>query len=87
VRWPGKIKAGTVSNQIVGHHDWLPTFLAMAGDPDVKEKLLKGHTVGDMTYKVHLDGDSLVAYLTGRADRSPRQSFLYCNDDQQVTGL
>ena len=87
VRWPGKIKPGTVSNQIVGHHDWLPTLLAMAGDADVKEKLLKGHTVGDMTYKVHLDGDNLVPYLTGQADKSPRESFIYCNDDQQVTGL
>ena len=56
VRWPGKIKPGTVSNEIVAHHDWLPTFLAMAGDADVKDKLLKGYTIGDMTYKVHLDG-------------------------------
>ena len=84
VRWPGKIKPGTVSNQIVGHHDWLPTLLAMAGDADVKEKLLKGHTVGDMTYKVHLDGYNLVPYLTGQAEKSPRESFIYCNDDQQV---
>jgi arylsulfatase len=87
VRWPGKIRPGSVSNQIVGHHDWLPTFVAMAGDADVKAKLLKGHTVGDITYKVHLDGDDLVPYLTGMADRSPRESFIYCNDDQQVTGL
>jgi arylsulfatase len=87
VRWPGKIKPGTVSNQIVGHHDWLPTFVAMAGDPMVKEKLLKGHTTGEMTYKVHLDGDNLVPYLTGQAATSPRESFIYCNDDQQVTGL
>jgi arylsulfatase A-like enzyme len=87
VRWPGRIKAGTISNQIIGHHDWLPTFLAMAGDADVKEKLKKGHTIGDTTYKVHLDGDNLVPYLTGQADKSPRESFIYCNDDQQVTGL
>jgi arylsulfatase len=87
VRWPGKIKPGTVSNQIIGHHDWLPTFLAMAGETDVKEKLLKGHEVGDQTYKVHLDGYNLVPYLTGESDKSPRESFIYCNDDQQVTGL
>jgi arylsulfatase len=87
VRWPGKIKPGSVSNQIVAHHDWLPTFLAMAGDADVKEKLLKGHTIGGMTYKVHLDGDNLVPYLMGKVDKSPRESFVYCNDDQQVTGL
>jgi len=87
VRWPGKIKPGTVSNQLVGHHDWLPTILAMAGDNEVTEKLLKGHKVGDMTYKVHLDGFNLVPYLTGQVEKSPRESFLYCNDDQQLTAL
>ena len=87
VRWPGKIKAGTVSNDIVGHHDWLPTLVAMAGDAEVKEKLLKGHQVGDQTYKVHLDGFNLVPYLTGEVKKSPRESFIYCNDDQQVTAL
>ena len=70
VRWPGKIKPGSVSNQIVGHHDWLPTLLAMAGDTDVNEKLLKGYKVGDMTYKVHLDGYNLVPYLTGQAEKA-----------------
>ncbi len=87
VRWPGKIKPGSVSNQMAGHHDWLPTILAMAGDGDVKEKLLKGYKVGDTTYKVHLDGYNLVPYLTGQVDKSPRESFLYCNDDQQLTAL
>ena len=38
-RWPGKIKPGQVSNEIVGHHDWLPTILAIAGDSDVKEQI------------------------------------------------
>ena len=87
VRWPGKIKPGTVSNQIVSHHDWLPTILAMAGDPEITQKLLKGHQVGDMNYKVHLDGYNLVPYLTGQAEKSPRESFIYCNDDQQVTAM
>jgi arylsulfatase len=87
VRWPGKIKAGTVSNEIIGHHDWLPTLVAIAGDAEVKEKLLKGHQVGDQTYKVHLDGYNLVPYLTGEVKKSPRESFVYCNDDQQVTAL
>ena len=71
VRWPGKIKPGTVSNEIVAHHDWLPTFLAMAGDAEVTDKLLKGYTIGDMTYKVHLDGYNLVPYLTGEAAEGP----------------
>jgi arylsulfatase A-like enzyme len=87
IRWPGKIKPGVVSNEIVGHHDWLPTFLAMAGDAEVKDKLLKGHKIGDMTYKVHLDGYNLVPYLTGQVEKSPRVSFTYCNDDQQVVAL
>jgi arylsulfatase len=87
VRWPGKIKAGTVSNQIISHLDWMPTFLAMAGQTDVKESLLKGLKVGDRTYKVHLDGYNLVPYLTGEVEKGPRESFIYCNDDQQVTGL
>ena len=87
VRWPGKIKPGSVSNQIVGHHDWLPTILAAAGSDDVTQKLLTGHKVGDSTYKVHLDGYNLVPYLTGKVDKSPREAFIYCNDDQQLTGL
>lgn len=87
VRWPGKIKPGSVSNQMVAHHDWLPTLLAMAGDEEVTQKLLKGYKVGDTTYKVHLDGYNLVPYLTGQVEKSPRESFLYCNDDQQLTGL
>jgi arylsulfatase A-like enzyme len=87
VRWPGKIKPGTVSNQLVGHHDWLPTLLALAGDTEVTDKLLKGYQVGDATYKVHLDGYNLVPYLTRQTGKSPRESFLYCNDDQQLVAL
>ncbi|MGE0053397.1 MAG: arylsulfatase [Hyphomicrobium sp.] len=86
-RWPGKIKPDTVSNAIVSHLDMLPTILAVAGDPDVTDKLLKGYKVGDMTYKIHLDGYNLVPYLTGQTDKDPRESFIYVNDDQQVTGL
>ncbi|HKA58122.1 MAG TPA: arylsulfatase [Gemmatimonadales bacterium] len=87
VRWPGKIKPGQVSNEIVAHHDWLPTLLAVAGDSQVTQKLLSGYKVGDMTYKVHLDGYNLVPYLTGKVAKGPRESFIYINDDQQVTGL
>jgi arylsulfatase len=87
VRWPGKIRPGQVSNEIVAHHDWLPTLLAIAGDADVKGKLLGGYQVGDMNYKAHLDGYNLVPYLTGQTEKSPRDSFLYINDDQQLTAL
>ncbi len=86
-RWPGKIKPGTVSNDIVAHLDMLPTLLAVAGDTEIKDKLSKGYKVGDMTYKVQLDGDNLVPYVTGQSPKSPRESFFYVNDDQQLTGL
>ena len=87
VRWPGRITAGQISNEIVAHHDWLPTLVAIAGDAQVTDKLLKGYKVGAMTYKVHLDGYDLVPYLTGQTEKSPRDSFIYINDDQQVTAL
>ncbi|TWU58575.1 Arylsulfatase [Rubripirellula tenax] len=87
VRYPGKIKPGSVSNEIVSHLDWLPTILAMAGEPDVKEKLLTGHKAIGRDYKVHLDGYNLLPYLTDEEDKSPRDSFIYCNDDQQLTAL
>jgi arylsulfatase len=61
--------------------------MAMAGDPQAKEQLLKGYVAGGTTYKVHLDGDNLVPYLTGQAPKGPRESFFYINDDQQLTGL
>lgn len=86
-RWPGKIKAGQASNEMVSHLDMLPTILAIAGDTEAKKKLLDGYKIGDMTYKVHLDGDNLVPYLSGQVDKSPRDSFFYINDDQQLTGL
>jgi arylsulfatase len=71
VRWPGKIKAGSVSNEIMSHMDWLPTLLAAAGDPDVTGKLLKGYKVGRATYKVHLDGYNFLPYLTGQENKGP----------------
>jgi arylsulfatase A-like enzyme len=86
-RWPGKIKPGEVSNEIVSHLDMLPTLAAVGGDTQVKDKLLEGCKVGDVTYKVYLDGDNLVPYRTGQAPKSPRQSFFYINDDQQLVAL
>jgi arylsulfatase A-like enzyme len=81
VRWPGKFPAGAVRNGIVSHQDWLPTFAAAAGNPEVKEQLLKGLKLGDRTYKNHIDGYNLLDYLGGKADKSPRDSFWYVNDD------
>lgn len=87
VRWPGQIRPGSVSNGIAAHLDWLPTILAMAGDPNITQQLLDGYQVGDVTYDVHLDGFNLLPYLTRQSDESPRESFIYCNDDQELTGL
>ncbi|MCK7471400.1 MAG: sulfatase-like hydrolase/transferase [Desulfomicrobium escambiense] len=56
VRWPGVVKPGTVINGIFSHEDWAVTLLAAAGEPDVKEKLKKGHVANGKTFKVHLDG-------------------------------
>ena len=87
VRWPGKIPAGVVSNEIVQHHDWLPTFLAMAGEPDIVEKLKKGHQAAGKTFKVHIDGYNLLPYLTGQEKKSPRQGFIYFDDDGDLVAL
>ena len=76
VRWPGKIPAGVISNEIVQHHDWLPTFCAIAGDADIPKKLLKGHKASDKTFKVHIDGYNLLPYLTVKGEKCPRQAFL-----------
>src|SRR5262245_18256621 len=76
IRWPGRIPAGVVSNEIVSHLDWLPTFLAAAGDPDIKEKLLEGHAAGDKKFKVHLDGYNLLPYLTGESTERDRKSVV-----------
>ena len=88
VRWPGKIKAGSVTNEIVHHMDWFPTFLAAAGEPDVKEKLKKGgvKAIG-RTYKVHLDGYNQLPLLTGKTKESPRKEIFYFSDDGDLTAL
>jgi arylsulfatase len=87
VRWPGTIPAGVVANEIVQHHDWLPTFLAMAGEPQIVEKLKKGHQAGGKTFKVHIDGYNLLPYLTGQEKKSPRQGFIYFDDDGDLVAL
>ena len=86
IRWPGVIKPGTVSNEIFSHEDMLPTLLAAAGVPDVKEQLLKGMKVGNKTFKVHLDGYDIRDALAGRTP-SPRKEFFYFNDDGSLVGL
>jgi arylsulfatase len=87
IRWPGKIKPGTVLNGICSHQDMLPTLLAAAGDPDVSKKLLAGYKVGDKTFKVHIDGVNLVPYLTGQVEESPRNSYFYVSDDGDIMAV
>ncbi len=87
VRWPGKIKAGLVSNEIFSQQDWFPTLMAAAGEQDIKDKLKKGHKAGDKEFKVHLDGYNFLPYLTGKEKKGPRIEFFYFNDGGQLVGL
>jgi len=86
VRWPGKVPAGTVTNEIMAHMDWLPTFVAAAGDPDIKSKLLKGHQAGGKRFKVHLDGYNQLDILLGTGP-SQREELFYFSDDGDLTSL
>ncbi|RKR29706.1 arylsulfatase [Arthrobacter oryzae] len=87
IRWPGHIPAGVVSNEIVQHHDWLPTLLAAAGDTSTVGELKQGKLIGDRTYKVHIDGYDLLPYLTGEVAASPRKGLVYFSDDGDVLAL
>ena len=87
VRWPGHIGSGTVSNEIISNLDWAPTLLAAAGEPDVKEKLLKGHKAAGKKFNVHLDGYNFLPYLTGKQGKGPRVEFFYFSDDGDLLAL
>ncbi|MCI0366467.1 MAG: arylsulfatase [Phycisphaerales bacterium] len=86
IRWPGVIKTGTIINDIGAHEDMLPTLLAAAGDATVVEDLKKGRKVGDMTYKVHMDGYNLIPAFKGQGEW-PRREFIYWTDDGSVAAL
>ena len=87
IRWPGVIEPGSIYNDVFSHEDMLPTLLAAAGEPDIKQKLLTGHEANGRTYKVHLDGYDLTPYLKGDAEESPRKEFIYWTDDGQIAAL
>jgi arylsulfatase len=87
IRWPGVIAPGTVSNDMFSHTDVLPTLLAAAGEPNIVEKLKKGHKAGDKTFKVHIDGFNLLPFLKGDVKRNPRRGFLYWSDDGDLMAL
>ncbi|MEM9255856.1 MAG: arylsulfatase [Pseudomonadota bacterium] len=87
VRWPGNIEAGSVSNDIMHHMDWLPTFLAAAGEPNIKEELLNGYRAIGRRYKVHLDGYNFLPVLTEGVTPGPRREIFYFSDDGDLTAL
>jgi arylsulfatase A-like enzyme len=87
IRWPGVIEAGTVSNELFSHTDCLPTLVAAAGDPDIVEKLKKGHKVGSKTFKVHIDGYNLLPLVRREVAENPRKGFLYWSDDGDLMAL
>jgi arylsulfatase len=89
VRWPGVVEPGTISNAVTHHMDWMPTFLAAAGRPDIKEELLDGvasDTLG-REYRVHLDGYNMLPAWSGETEADPRQEIFYFSDDGDLTAL
>ena len=87
IRWPGVIKPGTISNEVFSHTDMLPTLAAAGGEPDIVEKLKKGHKAGSKTFKVCIDGFNLVPFLKGEVKENPRKGFLYWSDDGDLMAL
>jgi arylsulfatase len=87
MRWPGVVKPGSVCNEIVSHHDWLPTLVRAAGEPGVVDKLKQGYEAYGKTYKVHIDGYDLTPYLKGDTDAHARPGFFYFSDDGDLVGL
>ncbi len=87
IRWPRHIQPGSVSNEIISGLDWMPTLVAAAGEPNIKEKLLNGYQAGTRTFKVHLDGYNQLPYLTGQQPNSARKEFIYFNDDGDLVAM
>jgi arylsulfatase A-like enzyme len=87
IRWPGVIRPGTVVNDICAHEDFIPTFAAAAGEPDLVDKVLKGHALNGKTFKVHLDGKNLLPFLKGDSKETPREEFLYWSDDGDLMAI
>jgi arylsulfatase A-like enzyme len=77
VRWPGKVPAAKVENGLMSGLDWLPTFLAAAGNPDIVEELKTGKALGEETYKVHLDGYNQLDLITGKGPSKRKELFYF----------
>ena len=87
VRWPGKIEANSVSNEIISHQDWVPTLMAAVGDADIKQKLMNGHKLGNKSFKVHLDGFNQLPHITGETAQGARKTLFYFTDDGNLSAL
>src|SRR5499426_3201092 len=87
IRWPGTIKPGTIVNDVCAHEDFIPTFAAAAGEPNLVEKVRSGHTLNGKSFKVHLDGMNQMPFFKGDAKESPRKEFLYWSDDGDLMAL
>jgi arylsulfatase len=86
-KWPGVIKPGTIVNEIMSAEDWLPTLVAAAGEPAVKEKLLVGYKAGDKTFKNHLDGYNFMPFFKGEVAEGPRHEFFYFSDNADLMAV
>ncbi|PLW67219.1 arylsulfatase [Pseudohalioglobus lutimaris] len=84
IRWPGRVEAGGVSNQVMSHLDWVPTLMAAAGDDNVVAELKQGKRVDNKRFKVHLDGYNFLPFLIGEQQQAPRREFFYFSDDGQL---
>jgi arylsulfatase A-like enzyme len=95
VRWPGVIQPGTVTNELFSHNDWIPTLCAIAGEPDIVNKLRQGYTANGVNYKVHLDGFNQLEFLrnvsgsaaNNNGAKSARDTFFYSDDDGLLVGM
>jgi arylsulfatase A-like enzyme len=87
VRWPGVIKPGTIYNDIISQEDWMPTLLAAAGEPDIVEKLKKGHTANGKKFKIHADGYNFLPYFKGETKKGPREEIYYFSQGGELNAI
>ncbi|MBT8351369.1 MAG: sulfatase-like hydrolase/transferase, partial [Deltaproteobacteria bacterium] len=87
VRWPGKIKPGTIFGEIMSHEDWIPTLMTAAGRPGIVEKLKNGYTANGKEWKVHLDGYDFTSYLQGKTAKGPREEIFYFGQGGELNAV
>jgi arylsulfatase len=87
VRWPGVIKPGTIFNEIMSQEDWMPTFLAAAGEPEIVEKLKQGYEAGGKTFKIHADGSNFLPFFKGETKKAPRDTIYYFGQGGELNAI